>query len=353
MPIQRTLSAIALCLLLAACAETPPPPAPAKIVRSLVAGSAEAAGERRYSGDVHARYETVLAFRLNGKLTQRLVDAGTVVKAGQPLARLDAADAALQATQADAQRALAEAEVKRYRDLRAKNFISQSALDAKETAFRAADAQFGLARNQSAYTTLTADRAGVVAAVLAEAGQVVAAGQPVLRLAPDGEREVAIAIPESDVAAYKVGDAAEVTLWANEAKPLKGRLRELAAAADPATRTYAARVTLPEADARLAIGMTATVKFSAKAGAGDLTVPLAAIFQQGDKPALWLIGKDNVLVLRPISVARYSDGGAVVGEGLQAGERFVAAGVHKLVAGEKVRLAEAPAPATTVANAAN
>jgi RND family efflux transporter MFP subunit len=342
----RPFAAAVLCLALAACSEPPPLPAPAKIVRSLVAGSAEAAGERRYSGDVHARYETVLAFRLNGKLTQRLVDAGALVKAGQPLARLDAADAALQATQADAQRALAEAEVKRYRDLRAKNFISQSALDAKETAFRAADAQFGLARNQSAYTTLTADRAGVVAAVLAEAGQVVAAGQPVLRLAPDGEREVAIAIPESDVAAYKVGDAAEVTLWANEAKPLKGRLRELAAAADPATRTYAARVALPDADARLAIGMTATVKFSGKAGSGDLTVPLSAIFQQGDKPALWLIGKDNVLILRPITVARYSDAGAVISEGLQAGERFVAAGVHKLVAGEKVRLAEAaPAPA--------
>lgn len=343
---MRPLATAVLCLALAACSEPPPPPAPAKIVRSLVAGSAETAGERRYSGDVHARYETVLAFRLNGKLTQRLVDAGAVVKAGQPLARLDAADTALQATQADAQRALAEAEVKRYRDLRAKNFISQSALDAKETSFRAADAQFGLARNQSAYTTLSADRAGVVAAVLAEAGQVVAAGQPVFRLAPDGEREVAIAIPESDVAAYKVGDAAEVTLWANEAKPLKGRLRELAAAADPATRTYAARVALPDADARLAIGMTATVRFSGKAGSGDLTVPLSAIFQQGEKPALWLIGKDNVLILRPITVARYSDGGAVISEGLQAGERFVAAGVHKLVAGEKVRLAEAaPAPA--------
>lgn len=340
----------------AGCSEAPPPANPPKVVRSLIVGDASGAhaDSRAYGGEVRARRETALAFRLNGKIAERLVDAGAVVKAGQPLAHLDPADAALQLQQADAQRQLAESDLKRYRDLQAKGFVSASALDSKETAFRAAAAQAGLAKNQSAYTVLTADRAGTIAAVQAEAGQVVTAGQAVFRLAPDGEREVAITLPESDIGKFKVGQAAEVTLWAQEGQPVRGVLREIANGADPATRTYAARVSLPDVPARLPVGMSAVVRFP-QAGAAELVVPLSAIFQQGDKSAVWVVDAKQALELRSVTVRRYADNGAVLADGVSKGERIVAAGVHKLVAGETVRLAEqpvTPAPAPAAAASA-
>jgi RND family efflux transporter MFP subunit len=336
--------ALLLPLVLAACGEKSPPPSatPAgpKLVKAQKVGAGDTAGTHRYSGEVRARYESTLGFRIGGKLVQRLVDAGARVKAGQALARLDPADAQLTAAQAEANRALAAADLKRTQDLRARNFISQAALDARETAARAAEAQAQLAKNQSSYTTLAADADGVIAAVLAEPGQVVGAGQGVFRLARDGEREVAINIPESRVAGLKVGAGGTVELWAGDrGKAYKGVLRELAPAADPATRTFAARVSIADADAAVALGMTATVSF---AGAGDerIVVPLAAILQQGNAAAVWVIGKDNAVTQRPIEVERYGDAGAVIRSGLNAGEVIVAAGAFKLTAGEKVRLAE-------------
>lgn len=354
-PLALTASVCGLAaVVLAGCSEAPPPVSPPKVVRSLVVGDASGANSaagRAYGGEVRARRETALAFRLNGKIAERLVDAGAVVKAGQPLARLDPADAALQLQQADAQRQLAESDLKRYRDLQAKGFVSASALESKETAFRAAAAQAGLAKNQSGYTVLAADRAGTIAAVQAEAGQVVSAGQAVFRLAPDGEREVAITLPESDISKFKVGQAAEVTLWAQEGQPVRGVLREIANGADPATRTYAARVSLPDVPARLPVGMSAVVRFP-QAGAAELVVPLSAIFQQGDKSAVWVIDASQKLQLRPVTVRRYADNGAVLADGVSRGERIVAAGVHKLVAGETVRLAEPPASPAAAAPAA-
>lgn len=340
------LLVLILPLALLACSEPPPPAAEPKIVRTLQVGEAASAATRAYSGEVHARHETQLAFRVGGKIVQRLVDAGATVKAGQPLAKLDPADTALQAAQAEAQRSLAEAEVKRYRDLRAKNFISQSALDAKETLFKAADAQAGLARNQAAYTVLTADRAGTVAAVLAEVGQVVAPGQAVIRLAPDGEKEVAIAIPESEVAHVHPGDPAEIVVWAGDGKPLSGKVRERATAADPTTRTYPARVSVSGGDGVLILGMTATVRLKdARRDAGDFRIPIAAVFQKGDVPAVWVVTAEGAVTLRPVEISGYGDDGARVRAGLQPGERIVAAGVHKLVEGEHVRLAEPPSAA--------
>jgi RND family efflux transporter MFP subunit len=229
--------------------------------------------------------------------------------------------------------------------LRAKGFVSQAALDAKEAALKSAAAQAGLTRNQSAYTMLRADRNGVVAATLAEAGQVVSAGQPVLRVAYDGEREVAIAIPESQLAGLKVGAPAEVTLWAGEgeAAVYKGRLRELAPAADPVSRTYPARIALDKSDARLVLGMTARVAL-AEAATGsqqsNYLVPLSAIFQQGDQSAVWVVAADRSVGLRNVKVAAYRDDGALIAEGVAVGERIVAAGVHKLSAGEKIRIVE-------------
>ncbi len=303
------------------------------------AGSAASMGtaqEAVYSGEVRARIETPLGFRVGGKLVERMVDVGARVKAGQPLARLDAADQRLAATQAEANRALAAAELQRTQELRQKHFISQAALDAKQAAATAAEAQAQLAKNQAAYAVLAADAPGVIAAVLAEPGQVVGAGQAVFRLARDGEREVAIAIPESRLAGLRVGAAATVELWAG--KTYQGKLRELAPAADPASRTFAARVGIVAADADVVLGRTAAVRF-AQTVAGEIFVPLAALLQQGEKPAVWVIGPDDTVSQRPIEVARYADQGAVVTAGLQPGETIVAAGAFKLSAGEKVRIA--------------
>ncbi|MGE5489792.1 MAG: efflux RND transporter periplasmic adaptor subunit [Actinomycetota bacterium] len=326
-------------LILSACSQPAPPPAQATLVKAVTVGSGGGVSAREYSGEVRARYEALLGFRLGGKIVARLVDAGASVKAGQVLARIDGADAAQQVIQADAQRGLAEADLQRYRDLKQKNFISQSALDAKEAAYKSAAAQAALAHNQSAYTALVADKDGVIAAVLAEPGQVVAAGQGVMRLAQNGEREVAVNIPEDAIAGLKPGVEAEVTLWSDGNKTIKGRLRELAPAADPATRTYPARISLLDVSQQMPLGLSATVRF--KTG-GDTAqaIPLTAIFQQGQQTAVWMITKDATLNLRPVSVARYGDQAAFITAGLTAGERIVAAGVHKLHEGEQVRLAE-------------
>ncbi|MFZ3016929.1 MAG: efflux RND transporter periplasmic adaptor subunit [Gallionella sp.] len=346
---KQTILLVAIVAALSACGKKEEA-APAKVERPAlthVVGAQAGEGGSVYSGEIRARHEAQLGFRIGGKLVERLVDAGAVVMAGQPLARLDASDAALQAGAAEAQYRVAEADTQRYRELRAKGFVSQAALDAKEAALKSAAAQAGLTRNQSAYTTLRADRNGVVAATLADAGQVVSAGQPVLRVAYDGEREVAISIPESQLAGLKVGAPAEVSLWAGEgeAASYKGRLRELAPAADPVSRTYPARIALDKADARLALGMTARVTLTgASTSSGQVQnsylVPLSAIFQQGDQSAVWVVAADRSVGLRNVKVAAYRDDGALVAEGVAAGERIVAAGVHKLSAGETIRIAE-------------
>lgn len=330
--------------MLASCSKeaAPPPIQSERAVLTVVVGAAAADGSNLYSGEIRARHEAVLGFRIGGKIVERMVDAGARIKAGQALLRLDAADTSLQQGAADAQFQLADNEAKRYRELRSKGFVSQAALDAKETALKSAAAQAGLSRNQEAYTTLRADHAGVVAATLAEVGQVVSAGQPVLRVAQDGEREVAIAIPESRINSLKVGAKADITLWgaSDEGVHFSGRLRELAPMADALSRTYAARVTINGTNSQVALGMTAQIGFSNQARGSVLLVPGSAIFQQGDKHAVWIVAADRSISLRPVQISAYRDEGAVIAGGLDAGERIVAAGVHKLSAGEKIRIIE-------------
>jgi RND family efflux transporter MFP subunit len=325
-------------LVLAACGEKLPPPESAavgpKFVKVLKVGSGGTAVEENYSGEVRARVESTLAFRVGGKLVERPVDVGARVRAGQALARLDPSDQRLAAAQAEANRALAAAELRRTQELRAKNFISQAALDAKETAAAAAEAQARLTQNQAAYTTLMADAAGVVAAVFAEPGQVLAAGQAVFRLARDGAREVAIAVPESRVAALKVGAGGTAELW--DGRRFSGQVREIAPAADAATRTFAVRFALADAPADLPLGLSASVRF-AQEKTESLTVPLAAILQQGERAAVWVVGADGAVSRRALEIERYVDAGAVVKSGLVVGETIVAAGAFKLADGEKVR----------------
>ncbi len=347
---KTILSCIALVVSLSACNKEAA--APVKVARpalTQVVGAAAAANRPVYSGEIRARHETGLSFRVGGKLVARLVEAGSQVRAGQVLARLDAADAGLQADAAQAQFQQAEAEVKRFRELRGKGFVSQSALDAKETAFKAAAAQAGLTRNQSGYTTLRAEHDGVVAVTLAEAGQVVAAGQPVLRLAQSGELEVAIALPETQFAGHKPGDKAEITLLADEGAVFGGQLRELSPIADPVSRSYAARVAFVAPAGKVALGMTARVRFvnpvpgKPVSGAGDLIIPLSAIYQQGKQTAVWVVAADRGVSLRQVTVAAYRDAGAIISDGLNPGERIVSAGVHRLSPGEKILIIDSVA----------
>lgn len=335
-------------MLLAACGkEATPPAVVARPAATVIVGAMGDDTGNVYSGEIRARYETVLGFRIGGKIIERKANVGDKVRTGQLLARLDAADTGLQESAAAAQFRLAVDEVKRYRELRDTGFVSQSALDAKESALKAAAAQAGLARNQAAYTSLQSDRSGVISAMLAEVGQVVSAGQPVLRVAQDGAREVAIAIPESRFAALKVGMPAQIEIGTSgsDTQTVTGHVREISPAADPASRTYPARVAFDAANARIALGMTARVhineadKNSAQQSV-TYRIPLTAIYQQGDKPAVWVVMKDGSVSLRPVVVAAYRDEGAFIASGLAAGERIVSAGVHKLTAGEKVKVIE-------------
>jgi multidrug efflux system membrane fusion protein len=342
--LARLLSALPLLLLLGACGKAPLPPEPARPVLTHVVGDNAGDELLSFSGEVRSRYETPLAFRIAGKITARLVDSGAVVKAGQVLARLDPADAMLSAAAAAAQLELAEADLRRFRNLQAKHFVSQAALDTRETAFKAAQAQADLAHNQSSYTVLRAEQAGIVGLVAVEVGQVVAAGQTVMRLARADTLEVAIAIPESRMTELRALGAATVELWADRQASYAGLLREVSPVADPVTRTYAARVSIRHPDARVLLGMTATVRFLRHDGNTRLTVPLTAIFQHQGGPALWVVGSDQTVVLRPVSVAAYREDTAVLDDGVQAGERIVVAGVHKLSSGEQVRVIDPAKP---------
>ncbi|MEY2633316.1 MAG: hypothetical protein RIR00_1970 [Pseudomonadota bacterium] len=340
-PARLPLVALLLPALLAACQRQAPPPEPPRPVLTQVIGRGNQDQSLQFSGEIRSRIETPLSFRVGGKLVARLVDAGAVVKPGQVLARLDPSDTQLNAGAAQAVAQQANADAQRFKELQARNFVSQAALDAKEASARTASAQAALAGNQSHYTTLKADQAGVITQVSGEVGQVVAAGQAVFRFSRPDLPELAIAIPENRIGTLKVGSRGEVSLWAGGDKVYQGEIREIAPAADPASRSFAARVRLLQPDAQVHLGMTAQVRFAGVAQ--GLVLPLAAIFQQQNQPAVWVVGPEGQLQLRPIQVGAWQENGALVASGLQDGERVVVAGVHKLKAGETVRLAESGA----------
>lgn len=334
------LGVASLALLLAGgCSKPEEPAQPLRTVRVMKVEAAAVSGSLTFPGEVRARYESRLGFRLGGKLVERRVDVGAVVRKGQVLARLDAQDASLNAAQAEANRALAEAEAKRYRDLRAKNFVSQAVLDAKETALKTAQAQAGMARNQAAYTTLIADRDGVVTAIEAEAGQVVAAGQTVVRVAEGGEREIVIAVPESEVEKVRAATGFEVSLNSVPGRSWQGRLRELAPGADAATRTFAARISVEEADESVRLGMSAGVRVSAGAGDKALRLPLSAFFTRNDQANVWLVDPGTQTVrLTPVATDGVVGNEMRVKSGLEVGMLVVTAGANLLEEGQKVRL---------------
>lgn len=332
-------AAVLAVLAVAACSKPEPPAQPLRTVRVMKVDGAAASGSLTFPGEVRARYESRLGFRLGGKIVERRVDVGAAVKRGQVLARLDAQDASLNAAQAEAARALAEAEAKRYRDLRAKNFVSQAVLDAKETALKTAAAQAGVARNQAGYTTLVADRDGVVTAVEAEAGQVVAAGQTVLRVAEGNEKEIVIAVPEGDVEKVRGAEGFAVALNSLPGRSWAGRLRELSPSADPATRTFAARIGVPEADESVRLGMSARVEAKVSRGDTALRLPLSAFFTRNDQANVWVVDPaTQTVTLTKVETDGVAGNEMRVKAGLQPGQLVVIAGASLLEPGQKVRL---------------
>ncbi len=340
-----TLKALGLAacaaLLAAGCAEPVEQVQPLRTVRAMQVDAAAVSGGLTFPGEVRARHESRLAFRLGGKIVERRVDVGAAVKRGQVLARLDAQDVALQSAQAEANRALAEAEAKRYRDLRAKNFVSQAVLDARETALKTAEAQAGVARNQAAYATLVADRDGVVTAIEAEAGQVVSAGQTVVRVAGDSEKEIVIAVPESEVEQVRAAEGFTVSLNSLPGRSWQGRLRELSPSADAATRTFAARIAVADEDDAMRLGMSASVLAKVSRGDTALRLPLSAFFTRNDQANVWVVDPATLTVsLTKVETAGVVGNDMRVKAGLQPGMWVVTAGANLLEQGQKVRLPE-------------
>ncbi|WP_233198671.1 efflux RND transporter periplasmic adaptor subunit [Luteimonas rhizosphaerae] len=351
-PARLRATAVLAALVLAACGDGAPVPDTAQPVLVVRPGDLANDGVGAYAGEIRAREESPLSFQVGGRLVRRLVDAGEHVTRGQVLAEIDPGDLRLQAQSAQAQLASAEAEYARARTDRARyatlvdeQLVSRSQMDQQDAAYKAAEAQVraaraqtDVARNQAGYTQLRAPRDGVIANRQAEAGEVVAAGQPIFTLAGDAGREVAIALPESRIAGFRVGQTARVELWNRPGTQFEGRISEIAAAADPQARTYAARVALDlPGDAAVELGQSARV-YLAGDGAEPMSLPLSAIQPGADGgKSVWVVDPQRrAVVATPVSVGAYGARTVPVREGLTADALVVAAGGHLLRDGQVV-----------------
>jgi membrane fusion protein, multidrug efflux system len=362
-PLSAGLLPLAAALMLGACSKPAPLEAPVRSVKVITIGVGTVQSSVELAGEVRARVESRLGFRVAGKLSQRPVQLGEHVKAGQLLAQLDPQDYRLAADAARAQLAVAAssrdqaaADFKRFKELKDQNFISGAEFERRTTALKAAQAQYDQAQAQLAsqghqadYTRLTADVSGVVTAVEAEPGQVLAAGTPVVRIAQDGPRDVVFSVPEDRVAAVKTGSQVAVRVWAANTT-LQGVVREVAASADPVTRTFLVKVAL-SGDASLALGSTVTVVPQAlsHAGAPAIKVPTNALLQQSGKTLVWLLDSASMTVkAQPIEVLTADGNEVVIASGLTPGVQVVTSGVHVLSEGQKVTLYQENKPSAPV-----
>ncbi len=360
MPILSVAS-IALLLLLGACSKPVEKTEEIHPVRALKLATEQFDVLAEFSGEVRPRVESRLGFRVGGKIVARKVDPGMIVKQGQVLLQLDPQDLQLAQVQANAgmkaaesNRDLAAAELKRYLDLREKNFVSQAVLDAKASANKAAQASFEQAEaayrnqaNQANYTTLVSDVDGIVTSVDAEAGQVVAAGAPVVRVARLGEKEILIGIPENKVAALRKVSDVRVRLWATPNASIVGAIREIAPIADPVTRTYTAKIAIPTATEEVGLGMTAYVSFIVKTPNASIKVPLTALVRDKDNNAVWVI-ENGAVRLVPVQVTGPSGNDVLLSSGVVAGQTIVTAGANLLKPGQKVTVLGDDVVANTV-----
>src|SRR5580692_6597162 len=306
---------------------------------------------RSFVGTVKPRIETDMGFRVPGKVAKRLVEVGDTVDVGQPLATLDEIDLRLQAEQAEAEfsaatgvLAQAAAAEQRAKDLRAKGWATDAQLDqAKAAADEArarlnrADRSVELTKNSLSYATLVADTRGVVTATTIEPGQVVAAGQASIRVARLGEKEAVVAIPETLLNRAKSG-VATVTLWSDADKKYAAKLREVAPSADPATRTYLAKFSMPDAGDNVSLGMTATLTLSDPQSDRVARLPLSALYSQGGDPSLYVVDDKGAISLKPVAVKSYDSNCVVIASGVEEGAKIVVLGVQKLDPGQKVRV---------------
>ncbi|MFM0071563.1 efflux RND transporter periplasmic adaptor subunit [Paraburkholderia sediminicola] len=369
--LRRAAFALALAgiVTLAACSKKEvAAPAPRPVVAVAVHADGSAAAAASLPGEVQARYSTPLSFRVGGKIIERRVRLGDVVKNGQIVARLDPADAQKNAASAQAQLEAAQhslvyakQQLDRDQAQAKENLIAPAQLEQTTNAYASAAAQrdqaaqqAALSKDQLQYTTLSADHAGVITAEQADTGQNVSAGQAVYNLAWSGDVDVVCDVPESALAALSVGQTAQVTLAALPGRSFKARVRELSPAADPQSRTYRAKLTLDNPGPDVRLGMTADIALaapspsdsSANASANSpasqnnsFTVPATALFHDGMQPAVWVVrATDNALELRRVTVTRYNERTIVIGQGLKDGERVVLQGVHTVTAGEKVHV---------------
>ncbi|MBI5462848.1 MAG: efflux RND transporter periplasmic adaptor subunit [Gammaproteobacteria bacterium] len=354
---HKCLILIAAALWLTACGEPPAPPAETVRLVKVIEVTAQArVSALALAGEVRARYESPLAFRVGGKVVERNVNLGDSVKTGQVLARIEATDyelaaraaaAAVAAARADL--TLAEAELTRYRSLVDKGYVSATALDQKRTAadaararLKAAEAEHSEAGRQVEYATLKADADGAITALDVNVGQVVGAGQSVLRIARDGNREIEVHVPEASLSQVRSARAFNVTLnaQAGQAIPdraIKGMLREVSAAADPLTRTYAARIALDDPEAVLQLGMSATVS-DVQDGAPVLRLPLSAVVSRNGKPQVWkLDAADSTVHAVDVRTGELDGDGILIEAGIAPGDVVVSAGANLLREGQTVR----------------
>lgn len=336
----------------AACSKPAAQPDPVRAVKVMKVGVSGVEAAHEYAGEVRARVESRLGFRVAGKIIKRQAEVGQRVKVGQLLAQIDPQDyklafeasSALVAAAAT-NRDLAAADYKRFAALKDQNFISGAELERRETTLKAAQAQLEQAQaqlksqaNQTGYANLVADVSGIVTAVEAEPGQVVAAGTPVVRIAQDGARDVVFNVPEDRLRETLVGTAVTVKQWAQEGQA-QGRVREVAASADPATRTFPIKVAVDAKEAP-ALGSTVYVyPASSFAGVKVIKLPTSALFESGKASHVWVLDTASMTVKStPVKIATADGNEAVIEGGLQPGMLVVSAGVHVLAAGQKVTI---------------
>jgi membrane fusion protein, multidrug efflux system len=348
MPFRSSLSlaAIGVVLVLSGCSGEEPAP----VARPVLVESPRPLGEggdEVYPGAVRAEVETELSFRIPGKISRRLVEAGTQVTAGQVLATLDPEDANLNLDAAKAEHALALADARRARDMKARGYVSQSQVDTAESRLKLANAKLSLAENQSRYTELRADSEGVVTAVIAEAGETVTAGRPVFRFAAGTAREVLINVPEGRIQDVRNAQNIGVTLWTVAGKTYGGKVRVASPQADPQTRTHEVRISIADVDAAVQLGATATVLIGGKGGANTFRLPATSIGDDGRQHARVWVVKGDPAAAQPVSVQvlQYLHDSVMVSGDLEPEDKVITAGVHLLTPGMPVLPIPRSAPA--------
>ena len=344
---------ITLALALAGCktsAQDDPRTQPELVRVTTVATPAGGSGS--FTGAVTARVQSDLGFRVSGKVIRRMVEVGQTVVSGQPLMQIDITDylhaITTQSENVAAARARADqaaAEELRYRGLVRTGAVSASiydqikaAADSAQAQLAAAVAQEKIARDQGDYSILYADSDGTVVQTLAEPGQVVAAGQTVVKLAHAGPREAAVYLPET--VRPVLGSVAQATLY-GAVKSAPARLRQLSDSADPATRTFEARYVLEGKNADAPLGATVTIRLPVPSTSGSLVVPNAAITDRGNGPGVWIVDEaSRAVTFRPVTILRLGEEETYVGGGLRSGEHIIALGAHLLTEGQHIRVAE-------------